>query len=120
MPDDLEAPRHVVEDLGDILAETGHAAATIGASAGAAICGLMDDLLPREMVRQRLALGLGALADRRRAVGGLGLGDLFGLAGLQLFELKLKLLDLAGDAFRGAAELHPPELGDLELELLDL
>ena len=35
-------------------------------------------------------------------------------------ERTLELFDLPGQPLRGAAELHPPQLGDLELELLDL
>jgi hypothetical protein len=47
------------------------------------------------------------------------LPDLFGFAGLQLLEPQFELLDLPGQSLRRAAELHPPQLGDLELELLD-
>ena len=45
--------------------------------------------------------------------------DLFGFAGFQLLEPQFELLDLPGQPLRGAAELHPPQLGDLEFELLD-
>ena len=50
----------------------------------------------------------------------LGAGGVRGLAGLQFLEPQFELLDLAADPLRGAAELHPAQLGDLELELLDL
>src|SRR6516164_1520541 len=66
------------------------------------------------------ALGLASLADRQRLVFAGGLADRFSLAGLQLLEPQFELLDLPGHPLRGAAKLHPPQLGDLELQLLDL
>ena len=80
----------------------------------------VHDLVPGQMVRQLVALGLASLADRQRLVVAGGLADRFGLAGLQLLEPQFELLDLPGHALRGAAKLHPPQLGDLELQLLDL
>ena len=80
----------------------------------------VHDLLPGQVVRQLLALGLASLADRQRPVFIASLADFFGLADFQLFEPQLKLFDLPGDALRRAAKLHPPQLGDLELQLLDL
>jgi hypothetical protein len=61
----------------------------------------------------------GPLTDRQRPVFGGSLGDLFGFTGFQLLEPQFELLDLPGQPLRGAAELHPPQLGDLEFELLD-
>jgi hypothetical protein len=118
MANDLEAARHVIQNLGDILAELGHAGAAVGTGAGAVILRLMHDLVSRQMLGQRLTLRL-AISGDDRTIFRLGLGDILGFAGLQLFELQLKLLDLAGNPFRCPAELHPAQLGDLELELLD-
>jgi hypothetical protein len=78
----------------------------------------MHDLLTGKMLRQRLALRLRPCTDRRRTILGIGLGDRLGFGGLQFFELDLKLLDLPRDLLGRPAELHPPELGDLVLELL--
>jgi hypothetical protein len=73
--------------------------------------GFVHDLLTRQLIRQLVALWPCPLA--RRPVFGVALADLFGLAGFQLLELP-------GQPLRSAAELHPPQLGDLELQLLDL
>jgi hypothetical protein len=51
----------------------------------------------RQVVRQRLALGSSALRDRPGWLIGLPAGDVLSLAGLQLLQLKLQLLDLARD-----------------------
>src|SRR5580693_9043960 len=120
MPDHPEPPRDIVEHLGDIFAEPGHGAAAGRASAGAVMLRFVHDLLPGQVVRQLLALGLASLADRQRLVFAGGLADRLGLAGFQLLEPQFELLDLPGHALRGAAKLHPPQLGDLELQLLDL
>ena len=40
--------------------------------------------------------------------------------GFQFFELQFQLLDLALDLLRSAPELHAPELGDQQLQMLDL
>jgi hypothetical protein len=114
MPDHPEPPRDVVEHLGDVFAEPGHGAAAGWASAGAVVLRFVHDLLTGQVVRQLLALGLASLADRQWPVFG------GGFAGFQLFEPQLELFDLPGHALRGAAKLHPPQFGDLELQLLDL
>ena len=44
---------------------------------------------------------------------------IFGFVGFQLLEPQFELLDVPGQSLRRAAELHPPQLGDLEFELLD-
>ena len=56
--DDLEVPRHVIQHLGDVLAQFGHPATTRGAAAGAVTRRLMDNILARQMIGQRLALRL--------------------------------------------------------------
>ena len=59
---DLEVPRHVIQHLGDVLAQPGHAATTVRADAGAIVGRLMHDLLAWQMIGQRLALRLVARA----------------------------------------------------------
>jgi hypothetical protein len=82
----------------------------------------VHDLAARQVVWQRLALWLGTLGWRRRwrRIRRLGAGVVRRLAGLQFLRPQFELLDLAADPLRRAAELHPPQLGDLELEFLDL
>jgi hypothetical protein len=121
MPDDAKMPRHVVERFSNILAQFFHGAAAVRAGAGAVIGRLQHNLLARQMLGQRLAFGLG-FAGRRRCFGLLvprGTGGFLGLGRLQFFELEFQLLDLAADAFRGAAKLHAPQFGDLEFQLFD-
>jgi hypothetical protein len=118
--DDLEVPRYVVEHFGHVLAELAHAAAARRTGAGAIIGGLMHHLLARQMIRQRLAGRFVACTGRCRGLGGFGLGGVFGSLGFQRLEPQFELGDLVVDPFRRAAELHPPQLGNLELELFDL
>ena len=118
--DDLEVSRHVVEHFGHVLAELAHAAAACGTGAGVIIGGLMHHLLARQMIRQRLARWLVTNSGRCRGLGGFTLGGIFGGLGFQRLEPQFELGDLVVDPFRRAAELHPPQLGNLELELFDL
>lgn len=120
MPDHPEPAGDIVEDLGDVFAEPGHLAAASGTGASAVVLRLVHDLLTRQVVRQWLAPWPVPLADRQRPVFGGRPGDLLGFAGFQLLEPQFELFDLPGQPLRGASELHPPQLGDLELELLDL
>ena len=53
MPDHLEGGRHIIKNFGDVLAKLAQAAAAVRTGAG----GLVDLLLAREMVGQRLAVG---------------------------------------------------------------
>jgi hypothetical protein len=118
--DDLEVPRHVIQHLGHVLAEPGHPFAAVGAGAGTVIARLMHDVLARQMIRQRTALGFGTFTGRGRTIRGFGAGIVFSRAGFQFLEPELELLDLAADPLRRSAKLHPPQLGDLEFQLLDL
>ena len=81
----------------------------------------MHDRLARQMVRQRparrLALALGQC--RRRGLAGSSRRCNRALAGLQLFDRQLELGNLAIQLLRGAAELHPAQLRQLHLQLLD-
>jgi hypothetical protein len=119
VPDHSEPARDIVEDLGDVFAEPSHFAAAGWTGAGAVVLWLVHGLLTRQMVRQRLTLWSVPLTDRQRSVFGGSLGDLFGFTGFQLLEPQFELLNLPGQPLRGAAELHPPQLGDLKFELLD-
>jgi hypothetical protein len=80
----------------------------------------MDDVLAGQMIGQRIALGFGTFTGRGSTIRSFGAGGVFGRTGFQFLEPELELLDLATDPLRRAAKLHPPQLGDLELQLLDL
>lgn len=56
MTNDLEVPRHVIQHLGDVLPQPGHAATTVAADAGAIVRRQMHDLLAWEMLGERLTL----------------------------------------------------------------
>jgi hypothetical protein len=118
---DLEVPRHVIQHLGDVLAQFGHAATTVRARAGAIAGRLMHNILARQMIGQRLALRLvDAFGRRCRRFCRFRTGRIFGRAGLQLLELELQLGDLASDPLRRATEPHAAQLRELEPQLLDL
>lgn len=107
VPDDPERGGHIVQLLGDILADPAHRTAAIRADAG----GLVHDLVPRQVVGQRLAEGPGGLRPYRRDGRGSGLR-------LDLLQRELQLLYLACDLLRRAAELHPAQPRQLEPEPL--
>ena len=115
VPDHLEARRHVLQDLGDVLADLLHRRAAVGAGAGRGVF----HRLARQAFRQRptcrafLLLGLGCGNLRRarlptRAVG------------FQLLDQELELADLRVELLGGATVLQSAKLGDEELEVLDL
>lgn len=79
----------------------------------------VHDFLARQVIRQGLALWPCSLTQRQWPILGDRLADLLGFARLQLLEPQFELFDPPGQPFRGAAKLHPPQLGDLELQLLD-
>ncbi len=120
VPDHLEVPGHIIEHLGHVLPELLHAAATGGTDARIVTGGLMHDLLPGQVIGERFAFRFCPHRARDCGFAGFGAGDILGLAGLQLLQLQFQLLDLARDPLRGAAKLHPTQLGDLKAELLDL
>ncbi len=117
---DLEVSGHIVQHLGHVLAEPGHSLAACRAGTRAIVLRLMHDIVSRQMIGQRLALGPGTFADRCRLILGFSAGNVFSLAGLQFLEPEFELLDLAADPLRRPAKLHSPQLGDLEFQLLDL
>jgi hypothetical protein len=99
--DDLEVPRHVIQHLGDVLAEFGHRAAASGTGAGTVVGRFVHNILAWQMLRQLLALRLGALALwRRRWLAGFGTGGVFGRAGFQFLEPEFEPLDLLADPLR--------------------
>src|SRR6201990_78480 len=119
MPDYSEPARDIVENLGDVFAKSGHVAAASRTGAAAVVLWFVHALLTRQMVWQRLSLRPVPVMERQWPVFGGSLGDLFGFTGFQLLEPQFELLDVPGQPLRGAAKLHPPQLGDLEFELLD-
>ncbi len=81
--------------------------------------------LARQMRGQRLPsarcfIFCNRLSCRGRFSRSFGADRLRSSGGFELFQLKFELLDLAADLLRAAAELHPPELGDQQLKMLDL
>ena len=103
-------PGHVVEDLGDVLADRAHVGTALRAAAGRLVHHALARQVLGQRARSRGALGHDGDARARRD------RDL----GLELIEGELQLLDLALEPLRGAAELHAPELGDEKLQRLDL
>jgi hypothetical protein len=105
---DLEVSRHVIQHLGHVLAEPGHASTAIGAAAGTVIGGLMHHLLACQMFGQWLTLWLVALAGRWQRFSRLilslgvrvGIGRIFGRAGFQVLEPQFELGNLAVDPLR--------------------
>jgi len=118
--DHLEVARHVIQHLGHVLAQLAHATAAGRADAGAITLGLMQHLLARQMIGERLTLWFFPHASWRLGLAGFGPGDILGRAGLQLFKLQLQLFDLAGDALGGPAKLHPAQPGNLKAQFFDL
>ena len=118
VPDHLEPAGHVIERLGDVLAD----AAQRTAAARTDARGGVRHVLAREMIRQcapgRL-LPLGGAFDRvgnnRR-----GGGEPLGLVLFECLDSQLELLDLARQLLRGATELGAPVASQLELQPGDL
>src|ERR1700688_3887008 len=112
MLDYFEVARHVLEHLGDILAEWAQLASTIRARAGV----LVQDLLAGKLGRQwPTSWLLGGLLRR-----GSHLGGLRGEACLEILDAELHLHELPIELLGGATVLHPLEVGDLEAQLLEL
>ena len=108
----FEVARHVLEHLGDVLAEWAELASTIRACAGV----LVHDLLARKLGRQGPTSGLlGRLLRRRSHLEGLG-----GKACLEILDGELHLHKLPIELLGGAAVLHALQVRDLEAQLLEL
>jgi hypothetical protein len=118
--DRLEAAGHVVQHRGHVLAQLAHAAAAGRANAGAVTLALMEDLKARQVIGERLALWLRTRGGWSFGLNGLDPGDLFGLAGLQFPKLQLQLFNLARNALRGPAKLHPAQLSDPKAQFFNL
>ncbi len=109
VPDHPEARGHILQHLRAVLAQAAQGTATSRAAAG----GLVDDLLARQVVRQRPtcwpannSILRSCCGARRRAL-------------LGVLQLQLQLGDLAFDLLRRSAELLPPQPRQLRLQSLD-
>ena len=121
MHDPLKVRGHVFPHLAPVFADLDENGA---AASGAYAPRLMDDLVPRQMLGQRLAAACGGL--------GLGHGGGFGGAGLlgprpcfrlaffEIAEHEFQLRDRAVELFRGPAKPSPPQHGELGFQLLDM
>ena len=119
MANHKEARRDVLQHLRDIFAQLAQRAAALWAGLFFRKMGVN---FASEMFRQRATLaggGCGSLRRSRRSRFVLGLGRL-GNRSLQAFELKFELLDLAANLLRLAPELHAPQFGDDQFQMLDL
>ena len=115
MPDHAEPARQVVQHLGHVLAEAAQRAAA--GRAGMRLGAVLHHLA-RQVLRQRAAGRLAALwpgRGVRRILGGCRGGRLR----LQLLERQLQLVGLGRQPLRRAAELQPPQPGQLQPEPLD-
>ena len=111
MADHLEARRHVLQHFADIFSESIEFTAT----ARTLTRRCMHLIFTWQVIRQRLAhrhLFYACGRHRRR-------DDQLGSTGLEFFECQFELRDLAIELFRGATELEPAQLGDLQLEVFD-
>src|SRR5690606_14370621 len=110
----LPVRRHVLEHLGDVLADAAH----LRAALRAARFGFVQQRLARQMLGQRLAR---RCLPRRGSGAACWRGTLRVDLRATRFELlndELELID-ARQPLRGAAELHALQARDLQLELLD-
>jgi len=114
MPDHLEAGANILQHLGYIFAELPQPAAAVGTRF---VAGRMGVDLARKMLGQRAAKRLGGGGTPFWSSGSRFFD---GVGGLQVFQLELKLLDLAEDLLALRAEEHPLELLDQQLETFDL
>ena len=112
VPDDLEVARHVLEHLGDILAEWTQAPSTIWTRAGV----LMQELFAGKLGRQWSTSGLRGRLLRCRS----HLEGLLGKACLQILDRELHLHELSIELLGGAAVLHALQICDLKAQLLEL
>ena len=113
----LEARRNPLQDLGDIFAQLAQRAAALGAGLLLRFMGLD---LARKMRGQRTPRRLALQVRRRGAMAVQRRRCLLGAVRFQFFQLQLQLFDLPLDLLRLAPELHPLQLGDQQLQVLDL
>jgi hypothetical protein len=110
--DHAEARRHILELLGYVLAKWLECAAAIGA---VRCLGLVDLLHSRQMRWEGPSYGSAHIDLRRLQPGQRRL-----LGQEQFLKLQLELVDLPLQLLRAPAELHAAQLGDQQLERLDL
>ena len=115
MLDHLEPARHVIECLGDILADPAQRAA----AGGTGMRRLMQNALARQVLWQRAAGRLSRFAGRldRRCHHRRDRSDPLDLVGFQRLDRQLELVRLARQLLRRAAELGTPVAGQLEAQL---
>ena len=116
LPDHHEARRNVFQHLRNVFAQVLQLAAAVR-TRGVARQNLAR--LARQVRRQWPPLGFRCprvfpLRSRR------GRSGLFCATRFQLIQPQFQLLDLPGQLLRLAPELHPPQLGDQQLQMLDL
>jgi hypothetical protein len=117
--DDLQPRRDLLQHLRDVLAEL-RQARRIGAAAAAGEYRLVQDGLPRQVLRQRLAERRTArLAGLSLRLSGLGCGSTLRLVLLEITDQHLELADLAGELFGGLAVAVASQAGELDFQLLD-
>jgi hypothetical protein len=115
MANNPEALRNVLQLLGDILAELAQRTSAVRAAIARR---RMRDHFARKVLRQRLALA--ARLHLLIRLQGIGNALFFGLIGLELFQLKLHLLQLSHQLLALAPKYHVPELINHQLQTLDL
>ena len=112
MADDFEPLRDVLQYFADIFTESIELTATARTLTGRC----MHAVFTRQVLRQRLThrwlFYAGGRYRQRR-------DDQLGGTGLEFFQGELELRDLGIELFRGAAELLPAQLGDLQLQVFD-
>ena len=113
MADHAETAWYPFELFGNVLAQGVKTTAAGGASFA---WRRVHFLVSRQVIRQGTAHRLLA----RRLVGRWNLARRFAFVSLQVFQLQFQLLDLVVELLRLAAELHAPQFGNLQLEMLDL
>jgi hypothetical protein len=114
MADDLEAGPHVLQHLGYIFSQLAESATAVGTSL---VSGHMCVDFARKMLWRGAAKGLRGC---RTLCGRSRLRLLDGTGGLQVFQLELKLFDLAEDLFALRSEEHPLQLLDQQHQAVDL
>ena len=118
LADHLELSRHILQHLGNIFPEQLQLATAIGT-------GTLDRFIPVRLLGQ---VGRQRTPRRFRPYKLLGANRRLSLSRsiclcpfrLEIFQPKFQLLDLPCDLLRAAAELHAPQLGQQQLEVLDL
>ena len=110
--DYFEVARHILEHLGDVLAEGTQLASAIRTRAGVLVQDHLAGKLGRQWPTSRL---LGRLLRSRSHLDGL-----CGEARLEILDRELHLHKLPIELLGGATVLHALEVSDLEAQLLEL